>query len=233
LALTPNDNEAFFREVTDDLRQDQMKDLFQRWGKLGATLLAAALAALALFLWWQNHRKAEAGADSETLSAVIADMDQGKVKPDDPRLANLAQDSRKGYRAMAMLTQAGIAADSDPKDAAKRYRAIAEDAALPQPTRDLALIRGTTLEFDTLPPAEVVARMKPLAVAGGPWFGSAAELTGAAYLKMNRRDLAGPLFAAIARDESAPSTLRARAAGMATSLGQTVAQNASGAALKE
>jgi hypothetical protein len=233
LALTPNDNEAFFREVTDDLRQDQMKNLMQRWGKLGATLLAAALAALALFLWWQNHRKAEAGIDGEKLAAVLNDMDQGKAKADDPRLAALAQDSRQGYRAMALLTQAGIAAESDPAGAAKRYHAIAENADLPQPTRDLAMIRATMLGFDTLPPAEVVARMKPLAVAGNPWFGSAAELTGAAYLKMNRRDLAGPLFAAIARDESVPQTLRARAAGMATSLGQAVVPNASGAALKE
>ena len=95
------------------------------------------------------------------------------------------------------------------------------------------MIRATTMQFDTLPPAQVVARLKPLAVPGGAWFGSAGELTAAAHLKMNRRDLAAPLLALIAQDVNVPPTIRGRAASMATALGQSVAPNASVAALKE
>jgi len=54
-----------------------------------------------------------------------------------------------------------------------------------------------------------------------------------AYLKMNRKDLAGPLFAAISRDSDAPVGLRSRAEGMATALGQDVAPIAPAGALKE
>ena len=120
---------------------------------------------------------------------------------------------------------------TNPADAAKRFDAISNDSAQPQPIRDLAAIRATTLQFDTLPPAQVVARMKPLAVPGAAWFGSAGELTVAAYLKMNRRDLAAPLLVSIARDENVPPTIRGRAGSMATALGQSVAPSA--AALKE
>jgi len=54
-----------------------------------------------------------------------------------------------------------------------------------------------------------------------------------AYLKMNRKDMAGPIFAAIARDNDAPVGLRGRAAGMATALGQDVGTIAPAGALKE
>ena len=42
---------------------------------------------------------------------------------------------------------------------------------------DAALVRMTAIELDTLPPQAVVDRLKGLAVAGNPWFGSAGELT--------------------------------------------------------
>jgi hypothetical protein len=40
-----------------------------------------------------------------------------------------------------------------------------------------------------------------------------------AYLKQDRKDLAGPLFAKIAKDKNMPDTLRERARQMAGTLG--------------
>jgi hypothetical protein len=233
LALTPTDNEAFLREVDENLRRDQMTSLARKWGKIGAILVGLLLLALGGFLWWQNHRAEQAGLEGEAFSQVLQGVEVGNVQPTDPRLATLAGSSRDGYRAMARLTQAGIVAKTNPAAAAASYQAIADDAGLPQVTRDLALVRAVTLQFDTLPPAEVVSRLKPLAVSNSPWFGSAGELTAMAYLKMGRKDQAAPLFAAIARDTNSPVGLRGRAAGMATALGQTVAAIAPAGAVKE
>ncbi len=68
-------------------------------------------------------------------------------------------------------------------------------------------------------PDDVIARLKPLAKPGNPWFGSAGELVAMAYLKQGKRDLAGPLFASIAKDENAPKSMRSRARQMAGMLG--------------
>jgi len=233
MAPAPTENEAFLREVDENLRRDQMTGLARKWGKVVAILVGIFLLALAAFLWWQNHRAEQAGQEGEQLAQVLREAEAGQVQANDPRLVALAGSPRDGYRAMARLTQAGITAHVDPAAAAKTYQAVADDKDLPQATRDLALIRAVTLQFDTLPPADVVARLKPLAVANSPWFGSAGELTAMAYLKMNRKDLAGPLFAAIARDTDAPVGLRGRAAGMATALGQTVTVITPAGALKE
>ncbi len=79
----------------------------------------------------------------------------------------------------------------------------------------------------------MIARLKPLVVPGGPWFGSAGELTAAAYLKLGNKAQAAPLLVSIARDETVPPTIRGRAGSMAIALGQSVAPVASAAALKE
>jgi len=223
LALTPTDNEAFLREVDDNLRRDQLTGLLTRWGKVAAGAIGLFLVLLAAFLWWQDHRAKQAGADAEQLSQALDDLEAGLPARAAPALGQLAGSPRDGYRAAARLSQAALdAAQNKTPAAAAAYDSIAADANLPQSIRDLALLRSVALQFDTLPPAKVVERLKPLAVAGNPWFGSAGELTAAAYFKMNRRDLAGPLLAGIARDASVPRSLRGRAAGLATSLGQTV-----------
>jgi hypothetical protein len=49
--------------------------------------------------------------------------------------------------------------------------------------------------------------------------GVAGEMVGVAHLKMNRPDLAGPIFVRIARQEGVPEPIKARAAHMAASLG--------------
>ena len=116
--------------------------------------------------------------------------------------------------------KAGLAArKGDAKAAIAAYRAMAADDSLDQPYRDLALIRQTSLEFDSLKPQQVVDRLKPLAVAGAPWFGSAGELVAVAYMKMGKNDLAGPMFAAMAKDEKVPQSIRSRARQMAGVMG--------------
>lgn len=233
MALTPTENEAFLREVDDNLRRDQMTGLARKWGTVGAVIVGLFLMALAAFLWWRNHQLEQAGKDGEQLVQVLAAADVGSASPTDPRLTALAGSSHDGYRALAKLTQAGLTAKDDATSGAKAYQAIADDSGNPQPIRDLATVRAVGLQFDSLPPADVVTKLKGLAMPGKPWFGSAGEMTALAYLKMNRKDLAGPLFAAISRDTDAPMSLRDRAEGMATALGQEVAPLAPAGALKE
>ncbi|MDB5689138.1 MAG: hypothetical protein JWL91_1014 [Sphingomonas bacterium] len=226
MALTPQNNDAFFREVDDELRRDQLTSFGMRYGRIVLIAAALALAALGGFLYWQHHRAQQAGLDSEALSGALADLGQGKAGPAKAKLDQLAQSPRDVYRASARLTAAAAAAErNDIKAAVAQFAAVAADGDVPAPFRDLALIRQTALEFDTLPPAQVIARLTPLAVAGNPWFGSAGEMVAVSHLKLNQPKLAAPIFAAIARDETAPETLRSRSARIAAVLGiDTVVQ---------
>ena len=73
------------------------------------------------------------------------------------------------------------------------YAEVAADTDLAKPYRDLALVRGTALEFDTLKPDEVIARLQPLAVAGEPFFGSAGEMIGMALLAKGQKPRRGAI----------------------------------------
>ena len=227
MAVKPVNNDAFLREVDDELRRDRMTEFGKRYGLLVIGGIVALLVAFGGYLYWQQHRTEVAGAQGELLqNAYDALANEEPNKAAQP-LATLAQSSRDGYRALALLTQADVLLQKqDMKGAAKKFAEVANDTSLSQPFRDQALVRQTAAEFDALKPQAVVERLRPLSVAGNPWFGSAGEMTAISYLRMNRSDLAGPLFAKIAADENVPESIRQRAVQMAGAVGvDAVPQN--------
>lgn len=220
MALTPQTNEAFLREVDEELRRDQLEKFGRRWGKWLAIALVAALLVFAGVLYWLHARDEKAGREGEQLSALLNDLDRGNDAKAPATLAALAQSSQPGYRSAAILLKADLAlSHNDVAAAAKGYQSVIDDDALPKPYRDAALVRLVAAEFDTMPPDQVIARLKPLAAPGNPWFGSAGEMSAVAYLKLGKPNQAGPIFAAVARDKLVPDSIRNRAAQIASGLG--------------
>ena len=227
MASQPPPNEAFFREVDEELRRDEMADFARRYGRWIIGAIVVALLALAGFLYWRHHQEEVAGRQGEQFQQAIDSL--GANKPDEAskQLAELSTSDIDGYRAMARFTEADILLQkNDLKGAAAKFATIAQDDSLAEPFRNLALIRQTAAEFDTLKPEVVVNRLRGLAVQGSPWFGSAGEMVALAYLEQGRRDLAGQLFGQIAATEHVPESIRQRAVQMSGTLGvDAVGQN--------
>lgn len=213
-------HDVLLREVDDALRQDEMAGFFKRYGLPLGVAIAAGLMGLGGFLWWQHSHQEDAGERGEQFTIALDRAEAGQVAEADKMLATVAADSGIGSASAAKLMRGGIAAQQGKTDAAaKLFAEVAADADAPKPFRDLATIREVALRFDALPPQQVIDRLKPLAVAGNPWFGSAGEMVGMAYMKQGRNDLAGPLFAAIAKDKDVPEALRRRMRQLAGLLG--------------
>jgi hypothetical protein len=220
LAVPPNTSDAFQREVDEELRREELAKAWKRYGILLVSVVVIGLAAYGGWLFWQHHQRQLAGQEGEQFDQAYVDLEANRSKAAEQPLAKLATSQNGGYRTLARFTQADLLLQKkDLKGAAAKFAGIAADASIGQPFRDLALIRQTSAEFDTLKPDVVINRLRPLATKGNPWFGSAGELVAVAYLRNNRRDLAGTLFGQMARDENVPDTIRQRAVQMAGVLG--------------
>ncbi len=221
MALTPDTpNDAFLREVDDNLRRDRFEGFAKRYGKWLILAVVLFLAAVAGYLYWQNKQQEKASEQSEKLMAIYTDIGNGNTDKAKRELQPLESADSGVVRALALLTEAAIALDSNDRDTAlAKYRVVSADDAVPDSYRNLALLRATALEFDNLKPEQVTSRLEPLAKPGNPWFGTAGELTAMAYLKQGQKDKAGRLFAAIAADKQVPETIRTRAVQIASTLG--------------
>ncbi len=223
--------DVFLREVDDALREDQLRGAFKRWGTVIGGGLVVGLLALGGFLYWQQHSHQSTAEQAEHFTLALDDVAAGKLPESATKLAALTKDSGAGAKAAAQLMQGGIAAEQGKTaEAVKLFEAVAADGGAPQPYRDLAAIRAVAANFDAMKPEDVISRLKPLAEPGKPWFGSAGELVGLAYVKQGKNKLAGPLFAAIVKDKEAPASLRSRAMQMAGLLGVDAVEEVDGVA---
>jgi len=220
LALPTDSNDTFLREVDENLRRDQMQDFFKKNGKWLALAIILFLGATGGWIYWEQHQKKQSAKQSEQLHAIFNDIAQNKRQTVPERLQKLEQANGDVVRASAVLTDAALALEKNNRsDAIAKYRELANDKGLPQLYRDVGTIRLTALEFDTIKPEDVIARLEPMAKTGNPWFGSAGEMTAMALIKQGKKQEAGRLFATIAKDKTVAEPSRARAQQIAGTLG--------------
>jgi hypothetical protein len=220
LALPPDTAESFVREVDDNLRQDQMRDMAKRYGKWIVAALILFLAAVGGWLYWQNRLQQRAIDDSEAMSKALDTIGEGNVKAGDEALKPVTESPVVATRASALLGRAAMALQqNDRKTASAIYGQVAADDDFPQPFRDLATVRAVSIDYDTMKPDEVIARLAPLSKPGNAFFGTAGEMTGMALLAKGDKAGAARLFAQIAADKQVPESIRSRAVQVAGSLG--------------
>jgi hypothetical protein len=233
-ASRQSQGDVFLREVDEAVRQDEMASFAKRFGLAILVAVLAGLLGLAGFLWWQHHSREQIDQRGEELVQALDHVEAGQLDAADQQLAPIATADDAGSGAAAKLLRADITEQQGRSaEAAKLFAAVAADNNAPKPFRDLATVREVAAGFDALPPRQVVDRLKPLAVPGNAWFGSAGEMLGIAYLKLGQRELAGPLFASIARDEATPQSLRRRARQLAGLLGVDAIDDVARAASEE
>ncbi len=220
MAIKPNDGETFLREVDDELRRDRLNQTVTRYGWWIVAGMMLVLAAIGGIFWYRSSQAQQAEARGEMLLNALDGLESGNRNSAITQIDQLAESDSAGYRAAALFARANaqIAANNI-NAAAATLGAIAADETLEEPYRQAALVRQTQLEFDRLQPPQVIQRLTPLVRPGQPFFGAAGEMVGVAQLRMNRPDLAGPLFARIGRDDTVPPSIRTRAIQIAGSLG--------------
>ncbi len=212
--------DVFRREVDEAVRQDRMQSAMRRYGVPALIVAVLVIIGLGGYVWWHGRQVAEAEADAVELTLAMDRIDANRLDEASERLAPLLESDIAGYRAPARMAAAGIALEQgDAAEATRLFDLVADDADAPEALRDLARLRAVSANFDAMEPADVIARLGPIAAPGNPFFGSAGELVAMAQIKQGNEDEAGAMFAQIAREDDVPQSLRARARQMAGVLG--------------
>ena len=205
-------DDTFIREVNEELRKDQAKALWQRFGMplIGlAVLIVVGTAAFVAYRYWDESRANRSG---DAFSQALKLANDGKS---DEALAALDQLEKDGYGAYPLLARmraATVKADKgDVAAAVADFDAVAADGAIPAGLRDMARLRAALLLVDSGSFADVSSRVEPLTADTNPLRHTAREALGLAAWKEGKSDDALKLFDQIAADDAAPQNARQRA----------------------
>jgi hypothetical protein len=131
-----------FREVDEEVRREQLKKLWDRYGSYAvaaAVLVVLAVAAWRGYGWWEARRAAEAGAAFETATNLA---EAGKHSEAEAAFAKIVSNATTSYRHLARVREAAEVAHTDAKAAIAAYDKIAADRAVGPVLQELAGIRA-------------------------------------------------------------------------------------------
>jgi hypothetical protein len=199
-----------FREVDEEVRREQLKKLWDRYGNyvvVAAVLLVAAVAAWRAYMWWEARKAAENGAAFEAATALA---EAGKRGEAEAAFAKIAADGTAGYRHLARMRESAELAQSDAKAAITAYDRIAADRAVGPVLQDLAALRAAALLIDTGALEEAQRRLEPLAANDRTFRHTAREFLVLAAWRGGDAAAAKRWFDLIMTDAQTPATTRSR-----------------------
>ncbi len=204
-----DNNDAIFREVDDEVRQDEYKKLWDRYGKQIAMVAVLFITAVAAFQGWQYLQQKQA----EDASAIFFDaVKKAAAGKQDDALAALSAVSHPGYGQLAKLQQAAImATKGDTDKAVAAYDLYASDQASDPALADLARIRAGYLLADTKTPDELLSRLGRFDKDDALWHNEAREVFALSAWRIKDYAMANRYFSAITADTGATPGAKQRA----------------------
>ena len=205
-------DDSFFREVNEEIRQDQARALWDRYGPYALALAVLVVLATAGFVAWEYWTTSRANRSGDAFSQALTLANEGK---NDEALGALEKLEAEGYGAYPLLARMRaatvLAAKGDFAGAVASFDKVAADTSIPASIRDMASLRAALILVDSGSYADVSARAEALTADTNPLRHSAREALGLSAWKEGRSSDALKLFEQIAADDGAPRNNRQRA----------------------
>jgi hypothetical protein len=205
-------DDSFIREVNEEMRQDQAKALWDRYGPMAiaiAVLVVLATAGWVAYDYWDRSR---ANADGDRFSTALALANDGKNDEALEALKALETDGYGAYPLLAQLRSGTVLTEKgDFPAAVAAFDAVAGDGSVPDSIRDMARLRAGLILVDNGSFADVSARVEPLTGDSHTLRHAAREALGLSAWKAGNFADALKLFDQVSSDDNAPRNTRERA----------------------
>ncbi len=202
-------DESLFREVDEEVRQEQYKKLWDKFGNYFVALCVVIVAAVAGVKGYQYFQLKQSEAAAIVYFDGVKMASGGKF---DDALKALAAVDHPGYKQLGLFQQASVLAEQGKtKEAVAAFDALAADATVDASLRDLARIRAGYLLADSLKPDELISRLGSFDREGQVWRNAAREIFGLAAFRTADYSMADRYMNANFADPDTPQAMRQRA----------------------
>ena len=202
-------NDAIFREVDDEVRQEEYKKLWDRHGRM---FMLAGVLFIAAIAGWQGWKYLELKQAQDASTIYFDALKKAADGKQDDALAALAAVNHPGFGQLAKLEGAAIiAAKGDLDKAVAAYDAFAADASTDPALADVARIRAGYLLVDTQSPDQLLTRLGRFDKDDVLWHNEAREIFGLTAYRVKDFAMADRYFNAINVDAKATQGQKQRA----------------------
>ncbi len=208
-----------FREVDEEIRQENYAKLWKRYGSYAIAFAVLLVGAVAGYQIWQSYDLQRRTELSDRYAVVAGQILEDQDDAAQAVLSEIADPSDSGYGTLAAFTRAQLLAEAgNTAEATAIWDEIAEQSPSGDSFRAIATLLSVMHQLDSGDPAALAARLEPLLEAGQPFRTSAQELDALLAIKQGDSDRARARLEAIGQNVFAPPAARERAAQLIATL---------------
>ena len=212
-------SEEFIRGVDEDLRDQELKNMWTKYGKyiIGAAV-GIVLAVGGKGIYTSIH-ESNLNEQAEKFSVVLKKEESSKSLEAIDVLQTLSTSGVEGYEVHAAFRTAKIQMTSgDTAAAVATLDAFAKNTSVDVIYRDLAKLQAALIGFGDISIEESIIRLEEITAAGGYYQYMAEEMLGMAHLSKNDKAKAYDIFLKLSLNMDAPEQVKFRAEKMAATV---------------
>ncbi len=213
--IDADEQEAFIREVTEEVKNDNLKQMWEKYGIYIILLVVLAIVGAVSFESFKSWRQAKSETWSDTYAYALNLENQGKY---DESLKVLEQMEKTGgniYSDIARLQTSNILFEQGKnEEAIKVLEEIAADKSINKKLRDVSAVKLASYKLDNAPREEIDALLQPLIRENGSWANIAKEMTAMAAIRDGNIEEAQVLYNEILNTPNLPDGLKMRVQDM-------------------
>jgi hypothetical protein len=217
---TPEEEEAkaidaLMTEVESDLRDEQLRKLWDSYKGWIFGAAAAVVLAVAAYQTWQGIVVDRLAVQADAFARATEQMADGNQDAALTELLTVAEDGG-AYGVLAELRRAGILLEQDkPEDAVAIYRTLSTEVTLDPVFSDLATLLWGIHGLDSEDPETLAAALETLTDPSNAYSYSALELMALLAVRRGALDEARAILDQLLQDTNTPVGVRSRAGELA------------------
>lgn len=216
--INPEYTDAFINEVNEDVKNDNFKVLWNRYGIFVILFVVLAVMATVSFEKIKSWKTAQNQINTENymVAAQIRENPEQTLEA----LQKISNGNQGIFSDFAKLQIANVLFSQDKtEEALSTLQNLLKDDAVNAEVQHIALIKYATYRVDTMPRAEFEAMLKPLIEANTSWTPLAQDLLAMVAIREGDVDTAQTIYENILKIKDLPENFRAKIQDMLSSLG--------------
>lgn len=221
-AQDPLKHDALLQEIVDDVKSDELRNLWNKYGLFIIIFVAVVITAAVsfeTFKSWVNKRNQEV---SNAYAVALSLQNQGRLDESLTLLQDIAQRNSGVYRDIAKLQIANIYFEQNkPQEAAALLQELVSSGAKNDQMQEIAAIKLASYKIDSNAPAqEVKELLEPLADKDDANYNVARELMAMLAIRDGNLTEAKAQYEKIMTAPNISDSMKARAQDMLSLLNE-------------
>ena len=215
--INPEYTDAFIQEIDEDVKNDNLKVLWDKYGIFVVLLVVLAVSATVSF---EKIRSWKAEQNQQTTENYMSAA-QLRENPEDTiaALQQINQSNQGIFSDFAKLQIANVLFNQNKnEEAMAALQSLIDDKQANDEVKNIALIKLATYKVDQLPRAEFEALVKPIIDANNSWTPLAQDLLAMSAIQEGDVDTARSIYENILKIKDLPEGFKTKVQDMLTSL---------------